>query len=219
MSKSLLNYFESDRLECGIDEAGLGCLFGRAYVAAVIWNPEIEPHKWLNDSKKVTPRRREFLYDYIMENALDYSVYYIEPGSIDTYNILSAKLYGMHRAVDKLNIVPDHILVDGDQFNKYYSKQFKQYIPHTTIVEGDSKYTAISAASILAKVSRDRYIEKLCQEYPILSKQWSINTNKGYGTSKHLDGILEYGITDQHRRTFGVCNSATSIKNLENKKT
>ena len=124
MSKTLLNYFKSDRLECGIDEAGLGCLFGRAYVAAVIWNPEIEPHQWLNDSKKVSPRRREFLYDYILENALDYSIYYVEASAIDTYNILSAKLYGMHRAVDNLNIVPDHILVDGDQFKKYYSKRY-----------------------------------------------------------------------------------------------
>ena len=100
-------------------EAGLGCLFGRAYVAAVIWNPEIPPHKWLNDSKKVTEPRRNFLYDYIKENAIDYSVTYATETDIDKYGIYKAKLKAMHLALENLNVDPDKILVDGDYFVKY----------------------------------------------------------------------------------------------------
>ena len=198
-------YFSPQLLECGIDEAGCGTLFGRVYTAAVIWNPEIPPHKWLNDSKKVTEPRRNFLYDYIKENAIDYSVTYATETDIDKYGIYKAKLKAMHLALENLNVDPDKILVDGDYFVKYWSNKCDQkVIPHTCIPQGDSKYTSISAASILAKVSRDNYIQDLCDKNTYLDK-WYLRNHKGYCTAKHVDAIKKNGITKFHRKTFGPC--------------
>ena len=203
---TLLNYYYSpDILECGVDEAGCGPLFGRVYTAAVIWNPNITPHEWLNDSKKVTEKRRNYLFEYIKENAIDYQISYATETNIDNIGIYKAKIMSMHSAIKNLNVIPDKLLVDGDKFISYWNPDGPtSIIPHTCIVQGDSKYTSISAASILAKVARDNYIKELCDEKPEL-KKWYIHEHKGYCTKKHTDAIKKYGITQYHRKTYGLC--------------
>ena len=149
-------------IEVGLDEVARGCMFGRVYTAAVIWPEDYieDPNFVIKDSKKLSKQKREELYYYIIDNALDWNVNYIESEEIDKINILQATLKSMHRNLDNLMIDVDHILVDGTNFNKYSN------VPYTCIVKGDDKYYSIAAASILAKVEHDWYIENLCKVIP-----------------------------------------------------
>jgi ribonuclease HII len=202
-------YYKKDIIEVGIDEVARGCLFGRVYSACVIWpqdddNVEEDEYQDINeylikDSKKLTKKKREELYDYIINRALDYRITYGEHDLIDDINIRNAVYNIMHSNLDNMLIDPDLILVDGDYFPKYKN------IKHKCIVGGDNKYISIAAASILAKVEHDRYIEDICEQYPYLHEQYDLLNNMGYGTKKHMEGIKKYGISDFHRRSFGIC--------------
>lgn len=183
----------SHHIEVGVDEAGAGCLAGPVFAAAVIWNPELCPDNKLNDSKQVSPKERERLYDYIRENAIDYNIVSIDNQRVDTVNIRNARIEAMHLAIDGLNVIPDEILVDGNAF-----KPYKQ-ISHDLVIKGDSKYVSIAAASILAKVARDRMVvRELHREYPMYG--W--DKNKGYATRSHYDALHKYGPTKYHRHSF-----------------
>ena len=213
---------EAHIVEIGSDEAGRGPLFGRVYSAAVILpkDDSFDHHK-MKDSKKFHSKKKiEEVADYIKENAIAWSVKYADEATIDTINILQATQQAMHDAINdvknqimKLNISlkPSDILllIDGNYFNPltHFNKVTNkiEYIPYKMIEGGDNKYTSIAAASILAKVERDKYIEELCEENPELSERYGIDSNKGYGAKRHLDGIKQYGITKWHRRSFGIC--------------
>lgn len=202
--KILERFYRENTLEAGVDEAGRGPLFGRLYIGAAILPPDDSfDHSLMRDSKKISERKRLIAYDYIRENAIDFAIHYVEPADIDTDNIYNATLHGMHRVLDKLQVRPEHILVDGSTFIPY-SFEGKP-LPHTCITGGDDIYTSIAAASILAKVARDKYIKALCKEDPTLDQHYSLLSNKGYGTALHISGIKEHGITSQHRKSFGIC--------------
>ena len=188
-----------NKLVAGIDEAGRGCLFGRVYSAAVIWNPEID-HPLLKDSKVLSPKNRESLYDFIIENAIDYGIGYAEAHEIDQINILQATLLSMHRSLDNLLLSVDRIDVDGTQFNEYTDYTGTK-IEHQTIISGDALCKHISAASILAKVSHDRWIKKVIETDECYSK-YEMHKGMGYGTKTHIDAINKYGPSDLHRKSF-----------------
>lgn len=196
---------DPENKEVGIDEAGRGCLSGRVYVAGVIFPKEIDDAKYLEikDSKKLSRKKRAELREFIEKTALAYNVEYSEPDEIDDINILNATLKTMHKVVDGLNIKPDTILVDGNQFN-IYTDSNGDVIPHQLVKGGDNLYYSIAAASILAKVYHDEYVQKLCDENPEYDK-YDWRNNMCYGTQKHRDAIQEYGITKHHRKTFGIC--------------
>ena len=200
-----MKFFEEDgKLEAGIDEVARGCLAGRVYAAAVIWPSEPDDSNIiLRDSKKLSKKRREFLKDYIEENAIDFSVAYESEKKIDEVNILNATYLAMHKAVSNLNVEPDSLIVDGTAFKPYYN-QNGELIQHKCFVNGDSKYYSIAAASILAKVYHDDYIEELCEKEPELDI-YGWRTNMCYGTQKHIDAIMDNGISKYHRKTFGRC--------------
>ena len=199
-------YYIKNLLEVGLDEAGRGPLFGRVYVgAAILPQDKNFTHEIIKDSKKLSLRKRLIAFDYIKENAIDYSVAWVDKDTIDEINIFQATLRCMHIALDKLIVRPDHILVDGHSFRNYYRE--KCTIPHTCVEGGDNKYTSIAAGSILAKVSRDKYIEELCAQYENLDKYYHLLKNKGYGTAEHIQGIKSHGISPWHRRTFGICKT------------
>lgn len=208
----MLSYMEKDRLEVGIDEAGRGPLFGPVYTAAVIYPQEPEYlTEFIIDSKKLTSHRKRLMaYDYVKENAIEYSIFAVDEKMIDKLNIFHATYWGTHRALDNLNIIPEHILMDGNKFKPYNREG--EYIPHTCVVKGDNKYASIAAASILAKVERDLYIEKLCDEYPILQERYNMQNNKGYGTKDHMLGIEKYGVTDKHRFSYKIVEQYSKIK-------
>ena len=201
---SLKPYYMKNMLEVGIDEAGRGSLFGRLYVGAAILPPdESFQHHLMRDSKKLSARKRLIAYDYIRENAIDYSIAHIDERKIDDINVFWATQKGMRDVLSGLRVVPQHILVDGNYFETYI--QDGKLIPFTCIEGGDDKYTPIAAASILAKVARDKYIEKMCDTYDNLEMFYNLRQNKGYGTSAHVQGIEKHGITEWHRKTFGIC--------------
>jgi ribonuclease HII len=196
-------------LEVGLDEAGRGPMFGRVYVAAVIIpQDDSYEHSLMRDSKKLNKRKRLIAFDYIKEYAIDWVVHYKDEKYIDKHNIFAANYTAMHEAVNKLLIKPDHLLVDGNYFKPYMYND-DDYISYTTVVKGDNKYTPIAAASILAKVSRDKYIEEMCDKHPLLDEYYSICSNKGYGSKKHMEGIKKYGISPWHRKSFGICSEST----------
>lgn len=193
-------------LEMGIDEAGRGPLLGRVYVGAVILPPKdsFDASK-IKDSKKFHSKKKiEEVANYIKENALYWTVFYEDEKTIDEINILQATQKAMHKCIAHITEqTQDQIflLVDGNYFNRY-----KGY--NSVCVEnGDNQYVAIAAASILAKVERDKYIEELCDAYPELKEKYSIHTNKGYGAAKHIQGIKEHGISEFHRKSFGICRN------------
>tara|TARA_Y100000591_G_C21785943_1_gene673789 strand:+ start:257 stop:874 length:618 start_codon:yes stop_codon:yes gene_type:complete len=190
-------------IEVGLDEVARGCMFGRVYTAAVIWPEDFEedPNYIIKDSKKLTKKKREELYDYIINTALDWNINYMEHYEIDKLNILQATMKSMHINLDNLLIDVDHILVDGTNFNQYSN------IPYTCIPKGDNKYYSIAAASILAKVAHDRYIEELCKNEPELHEKYDLLNNMGYGTKNHMDNIKKYGISEYHRKSFGICKN------------
>ncbi|HJB79984.1 ribonuclease HII [uncultured Flavonifractor sp.] len=181
-------------LVCGCDEAGAGPLAGRVYAAAVILPRELAI-EGLNDSKKLTPKKRDRLYDVIVEQAEAYSVAWVEAQEIDETDILSARMNAMQRAIDGLKVRPDFALIDG---NRDHGKQGAVTTPHATVVKGDSLSASIAAASILAKVSRDRYMEEMAAEYP----QYAFEQHKGYPTKLHYEKLRQYGPCPIHRRTF-----------------
>lgn len=189
----LLPYLNDNIIEAGCDEAGRGCLAGAVYAAAVILPKDFES-ELLNDSKQLTERQRYALREVIEHEALAWAVGVCSPEEIDKINILNASFLAMHRAVDQLSILPQHLLIDGNRFKKY------QDIPHTTVVKGDGKYMSIAAASILAKTYRDDYMNRLHAEYPYYD--W--DHNKGYPTRKHRTAIAERGTTPYHRMTFNL---------------
>ena len=187
----LLPYLEKGRIECGVDDAGRGCLAGPVFAAAVIL-PEDFEIELLNDSKQLTEKQRYDLRPIIEEQAIAHAVGIVFPDEIDKINILNASFLAMTRAVESLNVKPEHLLIDGNRFKS------KLLIPFTTVVKGDGKMMSIAAASVLAKTYRDDYMNKIAEEYP----QYDWLENKGYPTAKHRDAIAEHGITPYHRLTF-----------------
>lgn len=189
----LLPFLHKDTIEAGCDEAGRGCLAGAVFAAAVILPADFR-NEMLNDSKKLTEKQRYELRDIVESNALAWAVGIVTPEEIDKINILNASFLAMHRAVDQLELRPQHLLVDGNRFNPYPG------VPHTTIVKGDGKYLSIAAASILAKTYRDDYMNRLAEEFPMYD--WK--KNKGYPTKKHREAIKKYGTTPYHRVSFNL---------------
>lgn len=189
----LNNYFDKSKVEAGCDEAGRGCLAGPVYAAAVIMPQEFY-HPLLNDSKLTTKTQRQELRTIIENEALSWAVARLTHKEIDKYNILNASFKAMHRAIKKLTVQPELLLIDGNRFNPYRG------IDHECIVKGDSKFTSIAAASILAKTHRDEYMEKQAKKYP----QYGWLKNKGYPTSQHREAIIEYGPCDLHRKSFSL---------------
>lgn len=187
----LENHYYEGLVEAGCDEAGRGCLAGSVFAAAVILPPDYE-NELLNDSKKLTDRKRKQFREIIEHDAVDWAVGIVEPGEIDEINILNASILAMHRALDQLKVRPEAVIVDGNRFKPYRD------LPYTTIVKGDGKYLSIAAASILAKTYRDDYMDRLAEDYP----QYDWKSNKGYPTKKHRQAIRECGITPFHRRSF-----------------
>ena len=180
---------------CGVDEAGAGPLMGPVYAAAVILPPQTMIDG-LNDSKKLTERRREALYDVIVEKAVAWSVARVEAAEIDATDILSARMKAMQLAIDGLAVRPDHALIDG---NRDRGQTSAITTPHTCIVGGDGRSESIAAASILAKVSRDRYVTDVVdKKYP----QYQFARHKGYGTKLHYAMLDQYGPCPEHRMTF-----------------
>ena len=203
----LKQYQDKDQLEVGLDEAGRGCLFGPVCIAGVSWlDKDPEPCIEIKDSKKCTVKHRLKCYHYIVDNAVAYSIQLIDNNTIDKDNILKSSLNGMHLCLDEISktIRIDKILVDGNHFPTYYSKEQDDFLEHECIIKGDNIYKSIAAASILAKTYRDNYILQLVEEYPYL-KIYDIHNNKGYGTKKHMEAIKEYGITKWHRKSFAPC--------------
>jgi ribonuclease HII len=223
-------YNEGDNVfEIGVDEVGRGPLFGRVYTAAVIL-PKDDSFdcSMVKDSKKFHSKNKiEEASKYIKENALAWYISFEDEKKIDEINILQATQLSMHNSILEVrkqykSILKEFgkeekkdysfsLLIDGNYFKPvtYLDKKTNKLecIPHVTIEGGDNKYASIAAASILAKVERDKYINELCEQNPTLAEYYSIDSNKGYGAKKHLDGIKEHGITIWHRRSFGICKS------------
>ena len=180
---------------CGVDEAGAGPLAGPVYAAAVILPRELDI-SGLNDSKKLTEKKREVLFDIITARAVSYSIQRVEAAEIDEIDILNARMKAMQLAIDGLSLRPDMALIDG---NRDHGSRFAVAAPHVTIVGGDGKSASIAAASILAKVSRDRYVStELNAQYP----QYQFAKHKGYGTKLHYEMLDQYGPCPAHRVTF-----------------
>ncbi len=209
---------ENSDWEIGIDEAGRGPLFGRVYTAAVVLPKEASlfNHSLMKDSKKFTSKKKiEEAAEYIKENAIAYNVSYEDENTIDNINILQATFKSMHNSVkmilqNKPNETKiDKLLVDGNNFKPYlyFDNNHYNQLNHVCIEGGDNKYTCIAAASILAKVERDKYIEQLCSKHPDIDEKYGILKNKGYGTRKHIDGIKTFGISPFHRKTYGICKN------------
>ena len=189
----LKSHYYEGLIEAGCDEAGRGCLAGSVYAAAVIL-PSDYQNELLNDSKKLTAKKRYALREEIERDAIAWAVGIITPEEIDKINILNASFLAMHRALDQLKVRPEAVIVDGNRFKPY------QDLPSTTIVKGDGKYLSIAAASILAKTYRDDYMLSLAEEYP----QYDWQSNMGYPTKKHRQAIREHGITPYHRKSYNL---------------
>jgi len=218
---------ESENIyEIGVDEAGRGPLFGRVYTAAVILPKDATfDHSQMKDSKKFHSKKKiEEVAEYIKEHALSWYVSYEDEKVIDEINILQATQKSMHTSIletrkQMMKKLKDqntsdysfHLLIDGNYFNPITILNKKtnklENLSYETIEGGDNKYASIAAASILAKVERDKYIERLCEENPELAEHYGIDSNKGYGAKRHIDGIKEHGITIWHRRSFAPCKN------------
>ncbi len=189
----LKSHYYEGVIEAGCDEAGRGCLAGSVYAAAVIL-PTNYKNDLLNDSKKLSAKKRYALRKFIEHDAIAWAVGIVTPEEIDKINILNASFLAMHRALDQLKMRPEAIIVDGNRFTPY------QDLPFTTIVKGDGKYLSIAAASILAKTYRDDYMLSLAEKYP----QYDWQSNMGYPTKKHREAIRQYGITPFHRKSYNL---------------
>ena len=204
---SLKQYQTPDVFEVGLDEAGRGCLFGPVCIAGVSWlDKDPEGCIEIKDSKKCSEKYRKECYDIIIKHSNAFSIQMIDSDTIDKENILRCSLNGMHLCLDEISKENkiDKILVDGNHFPTYYSKEQDDFIDHECIIKGDNIYKSIAAASILAKTYRDNYILQLVEDNPIL-KKYDIQNNKGYGTKKHMEAIKLYGITEWHRKSFSPC--------------
>ena len=217
LAQSFLN--DSSIVEIGVDEAGRGPMFGSVFAAAVILpRDDTFKHELMKDSKKFTSKQNiKGVAEYIKENAIAYAIASEDENSIDKNNIRMATHKAMHRAIK--DIIKENnnnlLLVDGRDFTPltYYSNinaVIKEY-PVKCIEGGDNKYTSIAAASILAKVARDEYIDNMCKNYPKLDELYDLSKNKGYGTANHIKGINENGISKWHRKSFGICQKANII--------
>jgi ribonuclease HII len=220
---------DADIFEIGVDEVGRGPLFGRVYTAAVILPKDDSfNHSMMKDSKKFHSKSKIVeVSNYIKQNAIAWYVSFEDEKIIDEINILQATQQSMHKSIlevrqqynkkmkeqgkEERKDYSYNLLIDGNYFKPitFLNKKTNKIetIPYKTIEGGDNKYTAIAAASILAKVERDKYIEELCFQNPTLSEYYCIDSNKGYGAKKHIDGIKEHGITIWHRRSFGICKN------------
>ncbi|MDB5123443.1 MAG: ribonuclease [Mucilaginibacter sp.] len=196
----LLSRYQEELIEAGCDEAGRGCLAGPVFAAAVIL-PDNFDHSLLNDSKQLPEDVRYELRVEIEQKAIAHAVASVDNLEIDSINILNASFLAMHRAIEKLALSPQFLIIDGNRFNKYKN------MPHKCIVEGDAKYFSIAAASILAKTYRDDYMKKIAAEHP----EYDWHTNKGYPTIKHRETILKIGFTPYHRRTFRVTDPQMAL--------
>ena len=228
--QSLAPYYNSDEnvIEISLDEVGRGPMLGRVYCAAVILPKDNSfQHNQMKDSKKFHSKKKiEATAEYIKNNCQAYSIAFVDENIIDKENIKNATHIAMHKAIKELlnNITKSNfqysnenytILVDGRDFKPFtyldLKEQMIKEIPSVCIEGGDNKYSAIAAASILAKVERDDYIYNLCKQYPKLDEYYNLSANKGYGTAKHMEGIKKYGITKWHRKSFGICKEAEII--------
>jgi ribonuclease HII len=225
VQQPLKTYFDENIsiIEVGIDEAGRGPMFGRVYAGVVVLPKDDSfDHSQMKDSKKFHSKKKiEQVAEYIKENAIAWAVEYEDEQTIDEINILQATQSAMHKGIKNvlgqlekmsyLDLDKVLLLVDGNYFKPYTTlnktKTKLETIKYKMVEGGDNKYTSIAAASILAKVERDKYIDDLCQQNPTLSEYYGIDSNKGYGAKRHLDGIKEHGITIWHRRSFGICKN------------
>lgn len=196
----LLSHFQEELIEAGCDEAGRGCLAGPVFAAAVIF-PKGYFNPILNDSKKLSEKKRNDLRPIIEQDALAFAVTSIGPAEIDKINIHNASYRAMHLALDALQVTPELLLIDGNRFIPYKN------LKHECIIKGDGKYLSIAAASILAKTYRDEYMLQLHREFP----QYDWAKNKGYPTVKHRNAILELGSCIHHRKTFNVSKPQMSL--------
>jgi len=187
----LLPFYQREVIEAGCDEAGRGCLAGPVFAASVILGKDVDI-PLLNDSKKLSNNQRYKMREQIKDQAIAFSVAYLNNEEIDQHNIFKSSIFAMHRAVGNLSIKPGLLLVDGKYFYDY------EDIPHHCIIKGDGKYLSIAAASVLAKTYRDDYMTGLHKTYP----QYNWNSNKGYPTRQHRQAIKEFGITPFHRKSF-----------------
>lgn len=215
------NFNDNSIIELGIDEAGRGPMFGRVYAGVVVLpKDDTFDHSQMKDSKKFHSKKKiEQVAEYIKENSIAWAVEYEDEETIDQINILQATQSAMHKAIKKVldqlekkiefGLEDVLLLVDGNYFKPYTvlnkTKTKLETIKYQMVEGGDNKYTSIAAASILAKVFRDKYIEELCILNPELIERYGIDSNKGYGSKKHMEGIKTYGITKWHRKTFGIC--------------
>ena len=187
----LENFYQTELLEAGCNEAGRGCLAGSVFAAAVILPPDFH-HPLLNDSKQMTERNRNILREIIEREAVAWAVQEVSAARIDEINILNASFEGMSLAVEQLNPQPQFLAIDGNRFRTRLN------IPYTCVIKGDGKYADIAAASVLAKTHRDEYMMRLAEEYPMYG--WA--KNKGYPTREHSLAVREYGLLPYHRVTF-----------------
>ena len=212
---------DSGKMEIGLDEVGRGPLFGRLYVAGVILPEDQSLFDGTNikDSKKFSSKHKiRDVAEYIKTHALAWHIHYIEADVIDNINILQSVYRAMHECIRELLIKTGNpfdntmVIVDGDRFKPYCvfdeASGFMKEMHNVTVEQGDSKYMSIAAASIIAKVAHDDYIEQLCKEYPQLVDRYRLDKNVGYGTKHHIDGIQQYGITQWHRRSYKICKEA-----------
>ena len=202
MKECLKTQMHTGKVEAGIDEVGRGCLAGPVCVAAVIL-PENFSHILIQDSKKLTEEERNQMYDLIKQKSIAYHILFIEPEIIDDMNILEATMLGMNLCIKDLKVKPDNVLIDGSYFkwksNVWVDADLDYQFPKVdTVVKGDATYANIAAASILAKVTRDREMCELAHRYP----EYHFEKNKGYGTEEHINAIKKYGMTDIHRKSF-----------------
>lgn len=195
----LKQYYDDVLLEAGCDEAGRGCIAGPVYAAAVIL-PKNYTNKILNDSKKLSEKQRYLLRAEIQEEAIAWAVESVSPAEIDKLNILNASFEAMKRAIDKLETMPELLLIDGPRFNEHGT------IPHKCIIKGDAKYLSIAAASVLAKTYRDDYMAEIALDHPCYF--WE--KNKGYPTPEHKKAVTLNGITIHHRKSYNL-NFQTKI--------
>ena len=192
---------EKYEIEAGVDECARGVGFGRVYAGAVILDPSIELHPWLNDSKKVTPKRRKVVKEWIQDTALAYAVGYEEAEEVDRVNIRNATIQSMNKALTALKVKPNLAVIDGDSFHKIGDEPYEWQ----TVTKGDATYAHIAAASILAKECHDEWIRELIEHDPTLHEKYGLYTNVGYLTAKHIAGLKTHGLHPLHRKTFMKC--------------
>jgi ribonuclease HII len=203
-------YLDKSLLEAGCDEAGRGCLAGPVYAAAVILpkqsKKELKVLEKVNDSKKLSDEVRRELRPLIEKISVSFAIGIASVEEIDKLNILNASILAMHRAIAKLKVKPELLLIDGNRFKKYFTKSGK-FIPHECIIQGDGKFLAIACASILAKTYRDDYMNELHEKFP----KYNWNQNKAYATRLHRAAIKKYGATEHHRKSFTLLPSQLNL--------